>query len=188
MNFTMSLLIYNPLEALLLLTACYLFRDKSSINTKFNFKKYIIHSYILGFIFLLIQYPMVWIENPVMFFIYNNFIGIIVMSYLLFFYNKKIRNKINLMKCFAIFIIYFISIDFILNLFNFSYNLDRALLDEFIINIVFKICQFILLFGGYILKKFLINLAKKNIGKSIASTIKGVYEPKLSKELEQEIK
>lgn len=187
MSFIPSLVCYNFLEAFLLLLACYLFRNNKYKYVKFNLKKFVVSSYVLGFINLLIQYPMNMISNPILYMIYNILMINIVESIVLCVYANKYIIKTTLSKCIIINVLYCVSIIIMINYFSFKFIIDYNLNIEFCINIIMKLIQFLILIGVYFMKNFLIKMAKKSTNKNIAATYYGYGEPELHESLKQEI-
>lgn len=188
MSIIPSLILYNPLESFLLLFACYLLRDTKYKDIKFNFKNYVIHAYKLGTICLIIQAPMNLISNPVLFMIYNIVIVNFVVSITLFIYANKYVIRSSLLKCFLINVLYSLSIIILLNICDFEFiaSLNNFNMELFI-NIFLKVIQFSVLIGVYLMKKLLINIAKKSMKDNIAATNYSYGEPKLPDSLKQEI-
>lgn len=183
-----SLILYNPLEAALLLWCSWLLRDEKYRNLKFNKKRFIINSYILGIILLFIQYPLSLINNTLIFIIYDKILSFLIGPLIHFIYYKKC----NLLKTFTIQYGYIISLNFIVKRLGFPFALTNSIFDEFKANIYIKAIQFciviIILFGGIIMKKLLVKIAKKNVANTIAPTYEGYGEQKLSIKLQDEVK
>lgn len=191
----MSFLLYNPLEAMIIILPLWISnKDKINLNNKkILFKIFIKHCYVLGCLFLLIQLPLTYLKQTLFYIIYDSFICFILMLGILIFYNKILFKETKIINCLMILLLYFISLVFIIsnNQFYLNYiNNANPFINELIINLYTRFIQFLLIiFGGFImLKKNLIKTAKKNLGKTVASTIKLVGESKLSDKLKTEVK
>lgn len=186
MSIIPSLILYNPLEIFLLLSACNLL---SKYPKQFKLRKIIPQCYILGLIFFIIQYPYVLIENSILFLTYDFLACFIMLPILLIMFYKLFYNNCNLFLCYAVAIIYNISIVFIINIMSYPiFPNEESLFFEFIANITIKIIQFIILGVVFIMKKILMKISKTNLKKSIASSWKMYGESKLTEKLKDEIK
>lgn len=170
LNFWLSALIYNPLEAFILIYFC-------SIFTKIEINKNIIkHCYLLGFINLLIQYISIYIESKSISFLYDLLIALIISPFVLIFYLKIFIIEIFKIRycfysCIFNFISLYISIIFIdsfklLNIWYSSYDIYPNILCMFVTDSIIKIVQFLLLYlfkiGDYYYEKnFKRNCIKK---------------------------
>lgn len=148
MSFVMSALLYNPLEAMLLILFV---KYIGNVNIPID-RKFICHCYLLGYGNLLTQYISKYF--PLGYgLIYNIFVSIVLMTILLYLYSHsimklKFRVKFCLLSC----IFNFITICFglyILDIMNITevmlyFNYD-SICNEFINNIIIKILQFGLL-------------------------------------------
>lgn len=83
MSFLPSLLLYNPLEAFIILLFC---NVCSGTKTK---TRIILDSYILGTLNFIVQYPNMLLENPMWQLIYNIFVMLIVMPFISYIYSKN---------------------------------------------------------------------------------------------------
>lgn len=151
MSFLLSGLIYNPAEAMLLLVFCYLFRDKKYKDVKFNFKKYLIHSYVLGFVFLLVQYPMNFINNSISYIIYNLFVIFMFMPAIMMIYRLKYKRILSLKNILFSQVYNNITVITLILLSSWVNTLipignHNSLFIEFITNVLIKIVQFVLIF------------------------------------------
>lgn len=193
----MSLLLYNPLEALIIIMPLWI-RNLTNLNytNKAKLVKTLIKDcYTLGTIFLVIQLPLNFITETILYTIYDLFICLGLMIIVLFVYNKLRFKNNNLFICALIQICYYTSLTLIIsnsNLYLQFINGINPFVNELLINLYVRSVQiiFILLYlGGHIMfKKNLIKTAKANLGKTVASTVRLVGEPKLSKTLKEEVK
>lgn len=154
LNFCLSALIYNPLEAFILIYFC-------SIFTEIRINKSIIkHCYILGFINLLFQYYTVYIESKILSLSYDLFIALIISPIILAFYIKNFivllfKLKICFCACIFNFLSLYISI-IIINLFDYLeiwypvYEIYPNNISMFNTDLFIKIFQFLIL---YLFKK-----------------------------------
>lgn len=190
MNFWLSFILYNPVEAFMLLTCCYLFTNNNN-KEKFDIKKYIKHSFIMGsLIFLPLQYPMTNIDSQITFMIYNIFICNIILPLIFFVYVNLFVIRINFFRAILIITLYLITLILLLTNLDFSLLANNSLQKEFIMNVSTKSMQLMIIFimiGVGKMKQFLIKLASSSMGKSIASTMYGALEPEVSEELKNEI-
>lgn len=83
MSFLPSLLLYNPLEAFIILLFC---NVCSGTKTKIRI---ILDSYILGTLNFVVQYPNMFLENPMWQLIYNVFVVLIIMPLIAYLYCRK---------------------------------------------------------------------------------------------------
>ena len=189
LNFWLSALIYNPLEAFILIYFC-------SIFTKIEINKSIIrYFYLLGFINLIFQYCAKIINNNLYAFIYNIFITLFLSEVILYiFINKilmyKIKFKICVYSSIFNFITLYISIILINNIKVVTlFNTTRSIEHEFFVNFFIKVFQIFLLFilksGVIFMKNLLKNIAFKNTEK--AFTFMEYYSPKIPKILKEKL-
>lgn len=150
LNFWLSVLIYNPLEAFILIYFC-------SIFTEIRINKSIIkHCYILGFINLLFQYYTMYITIKSLSFYYDLFIALIIspvilIFYLKFFIIKKIKIKLCFYACIFNFLSLYLSVAIlnsvkILEIWYPSYSVYPNSVSMFITDLIIKILQFLLLY------------------------------------------
>ena len=187
----MSLVLYNPLEASVLLISSWFLRRNKYIYTTFKFRNFIHKCLIMGVLNYIVQYPERYFQNSIYYIFYLIIANFALMGIILkiFGYNNS-----------------FLQITIIMLLFNLTLNLS---IEVFCLPIVIKeiennfICQFVgnfmirsfqyliifILFGGFkMFKEFLKAESKKNLGKMVASTIRGWGETKLTKKLAKEVK
>ena len=189
LNFWLSALIYNPLEAFILIYFC-------SIFTEIKINKNIIkHCYILGFINLLIQYIDKFILNDELSFIYNIFITLFLSEIILNLYIKKILlNNIEFKICIYSSVFNFITLYLSIVLINSIktitvFNTIRSFEYELFVNLFIKIIQILLLitlkngvdFMKNLLKKIALNSTEK------AFTFMEHYQPKMPKILKEKL-
>lgn len=93
MSFLPSLLLYNPLEAFIILLFC---NVCSGTKTK---TRIILDSYILGTLNFVVQYPNMLLGNSMWQLIYNIFVMLILMPVILYLYSKK-KYKHRAVTCF----------------------------------------------------------------------------------------
>lgn len=189
LNFWLSALIYNPLEAFILIYFCSIFAE---IKIDKNIIK---HCYILGFINLLIQYCAKIINNDIYALIYNIFITLFLSEIILYvFINKFLMNKIKFKICVYSsifnFITLYISIILINNIKVITlFNTVRSIEHEFFVNFFIKVFQIFFLFilksGVISMKNLLKNIAFKNTEK--AFTFMEYYTPKMPKVLKEKL-
>ena len=189
MNFWLSALIYNPLEAFILIYFCSIFAE---IKIDKNIIK---HCYILGFINLLIQYIDKFILNDELSFIYNIFITLFLSEIILNLYIKKILlNSIEFKICIYSSIFNFITLYLSIVLINSIktitvFNTIRSFEYELFVNLFIKIIQILLLitlkngvdFMKNLLKKIALNSTEK------AFTFMEHYNPKMPKILKEKL-
>lgn len=189
LNFWLSALIYNPLEAFILIYFC-------SIFTEIKIDKNIIkHCYILGFVNLLFQYIGKSIGNNAHVFIYNIFVALILTPILLYIYIKLIFfKKINFVICIYSAIFNFVTLYIALLIINSFknitvFNVDRSFNHELFVNFLIKIIQLFIFLqfkkGVGFMKKILKLIAFKNTEK--AFTIMEYYNPKMPKILKEKL-
>ena len=170
MNFYLSLLIYNPLEAFILIYFCSIFG-----NFKLN-KNILKECYILGSINLAVQYMGRNIENDALMFLYDIFISIIVTPILLFIFIRLFHNITDIKLCIFSAIFNFLTLFASLFLLNFIKGIDviftgfySEILHEFLLNIYIKIFQIFILYllriGVIVLKDLLKKIAIINTEK-----------------------
>lgn len=156
MSFYSSLFVYNPLEAFILFYFCY---TLSGINLSIRIIK---DCYILGSINLIFQYASMFINNSMISCIYDIFVSIFVMYFILLIYlNIVCKNKISKFKIFGSCIFNFISIfvlSFTLNTIDFmNYNSFgcNSVISEMYSNIILRSLQYIVIFFLYDRRKVL---------------------------------
>lgn len=189
MNFWLSALIYNPLEAFILIYFCSIFAE---IKIDKNIIK---HCYIFGFISLLIQYIGKFVENNTYAFIYNIFVALVASPILLYIYIKLIFfKKINFVICIYSAVFNFVTLYIALLIINSFknitvFNVDRSFNHEFFVNLLIKIIQLFIFLkfkkGVDFMKKVLKFIAFKNTEK--AFTIMEYYNPKMPKILKNKL-
>lgn len=160
MSIVESLLLYNPLEALILILFCDIF-------TKRNFKRIdIIHFYILGGINLFVQSIKFLFSNLSIIFIYDILVNFIFMCIICYFYynlfmmkpGNRIRFSLILIPqifnyCTICFVVYYFN-----SVFNEVYTFEfNSKFYEFLANITVRILQFLIIliikFGVYVYEK-----------------------------------
>lgn len=145
MNVFLSLLIFNPLEAVVLFWAA--IGDKSKVFRKENIK----HFYILGAINFAFQYISDSFSPGITNLFFRYFVGLFLMSFILYFY---LNNNISLSKCFISATFNLVSVALIIVILNsiFSHMLwgnNVLLKEEILMNIMIKILQFLFLYVIY---------------------------------------
>lgn len=192
MNFTLSLIIYNPLEAIvLILFLVSLSREKFKI-------KNLLSCFVLGAVNLVLQHPDKFIQNEVLIFIYDVFVALVLMSFTSYFaYLLMFKKSISLYKCFLACVFNFITIYIGIYAVQLSGVTDVVfvtrysnLISEFLINFTIKVIQFVLLiilnYGvNFIMKNLLKKLAMNNTEK--AFTAMNHFQPKMPKALKAKI-
>lgn len=146
MNILVSLLLYNPLEALLLIRFCDVF-------TKRTFKlSDIISCYVLGIVNLIFQNFRTMFSNPVCILICDMFIMFIPMILILFIYYNNVViyrhsvKRVTVMNVFMIQMINFITTSLVINFFNYVFGniftfRYASNYYEFVVNICLRIFQ-----------------------------------------------
>ncbi len=190
MNIPLSLILYNPIEALFLFYVCNLFSGHT-IPFKDLIKKNWLNILFFSTLLLALQ----WIPNAYTDFhawklITGIFISRILSPILLYIlYNKK--NKISLLRCFVIFTLYSTSINLIVIFFNFGITPNNNLIVEFFGNIFMKVIQVLLINIFYEVFKFMKDLFLKifdsNSNKSPAFTDLDWYSKEMTDEMKKEI-
>lgn len=189
LNFWLSALIYNPLEAFILIYFCSIF---SFIEIDKNIIK---HCYILGFINLSIQYIDKFILDDKLSFIYNIFITLFLSEIILNLYIKKmLLNNIEFKTCIYSSVFNFITLYLSIISINSIkvitvFNTIRSFEYELFINLFIKIIQILLLmilkngvdFMKNLLKKIALNSTEK------AFTFMEHYQPKMPKILKEKL-
>ena len=182
LNFWLSALIYNPLEAFILIYFC---------------KNIIKHCYLLGFINLLFQYStVVYIQNESLSLIYDLVLALVISPFILLIYLKIFSIiLLKLQICFYACIFNFISLYMVIILIDtiknntIIFNEIRSLEYEIFINLTIKIFQLLLFLifrlGEMFMKKILKQIAFKNTEK--AFTIMQHYQPKMPKILKEKL-
>lgn len=191
MNFTLSLIIYNPLEAIvIILFLVSLSREKFKI-------KNLLSCFILGAVNLILQYPNKFIQNEVLVFIYDVFVALVLMSFTSYFaYLLTFKKSISMYKCFLASVFNFVTIYIgiytvqLLGITDIFFNVEQPLISEFLTNFTIKVIQFVLLiilnYGvNFIMKNLLKKLAMNNTEK--AFTAMQHFQPKMPKALKAKI-
>lgn len=160
MSIVESLLLYNPLEALILILFCDIFTKR-----KFN-KIDIVHCYILGGINLFVQSIKFLFSNLSIIFIYDILVNFIFMCIICYFYYNlfmmKPGNRIRFSLILIPQIFNYCTIFFIVYVFNYIfgnvYNLGfNSKFYELFANISLRIMQIIIIF----IIKYGVNLYEK---------------------------
>lgn len=160
MSFLPSLLLYNPLEAFIILLFC---NVCSGTKTKIRI---ILDSYILGTLNFVVQYPNMLLESPVWQLIYNIFVAIIGMSFTVYLLFKKKYNY-SFKLCVGSSVFIFLSSIILIWITN-NYikiimtNVFDNTLDEFIINLILRVIQLFLIFILYKGKCFYEKVSQKD--------------------------
>lgn len=191
MNFTLSLIIYNPLEAIvIILFLVSLSREEFKI-------KNLLSCFILGAVNLVLQYPNKFIQNEVLVFIYDVFVALVLMSFTSYFaYLLIFKKSISMYKCFLASVFNFVTIYIgiytvqLLGITDIFFNVEQPLISEFLTNFTIKVIQFVLLiilnYGvNFIMKNLLKKLAMNNTEK--AFTAMQHFQPKMPKALKAKI-
>lgn len=147
MNFWLSALIYNPLEAFILIYFC-------SIFTKIEIHKNIVkHCYLLGLVNLLIQYITFLLNNELLSFIYDLIVALVIMplvlnTYIIVLYRKYIKFIVCIYSCIFNFItiFYFNCIMNNLNIILYNYNGYSSSIEELFVNICLRLIQSLFIF------------------------------------------
>lgn len=193
----MSFLLYNPLEAMVLILPLWIF-NRNRLNWKYKkrlFKVFVKDCYIVGNINLLHQIPLNYLSNSLLFSLWE-FISMGFSFMVLYHYNKKRFQNNKLILCCLIFVFFQISLILLVSNSQIYLNFitgTNVFINELLINLIMRFVQLnciLILFGGYKLmfKEKLIKNAKKTLGKTVASTSKLVGESKLSDKLKAEVK
>lgn len=155
MNIFLSLLIFNPLEAIVLFWAA--IGDKSKVFRKENIK----HFYILGTINFYLQYFVENLPPSIINLFLTYFYSILIPAFILKIYFLKIMKiNIKFLRCFFAMIFTAITILFgIIVVNNFFFNAGIEVTNiyiEIIVNLFIKFIQLLLLFifGGFHEKKY----------------------------------
>lgn len=187
----MSLILYNPLEAGVLLLYSWFFKPNKIQRNKFNVQDFIIKCYLIGTLNYLVQIFEAHFQNSLLYGIFMLVCYFILMPIILLIFGY--HN--NIIYIIAIFLLFHTSIDIIIYICHFETSIiciHNNLLYEFVVNLIIKIWQVLILLiflgGQMMLKKFLKSQAKKNLNKMVASTVKGYGETKLTKKLAKEVK
>ena len=164
---------------------------KEILRNEFNLKEFIIKCYIIGFLNYLIQIPEAYFQNSLLYGIFILVAYFVFMPLIL----KIFGYKNSFLNIIIIFLIFHISIDTIIYICHFSNSIifiHNNFWCEFLVNLLIKIWQILILLiflgGKHMLKTILKSTTKKNLGKMVASTVKGFGETKLSKKLVKEVK
>lgn len=147
MSFLPSLLLYNPLEAFIILLFC---NVCSGTKTK---TRIILDSYILGTLNFVVQYPNMFLENPVWQLIYNTIDTIIFMSFAVYILFKN-RHKYPFKICVgssAFILISSVALMWFVNtrIKVVLTNVFTDKVDELIFNLILRIFQLFLIFILY---------------------------------------
>lgn len=187
----MSLVLYNPLEAGILLLATWFFKPKNIIRERFSFKKFIFKCYVLGWVYYIIQFISINLETSIFYGFYIVLQSILFMPLFL----KVLGYKNNLIYILSIVFIFNLSLDSIIYIFNFptlSQIIQSNLIFEFCANLIIRTIQLLIIIlclgVENMIKNFLKNQTKKKLGKEIAETFHGYGEPKLATKLAKEVK
>lgn len=183
----MGLLLYNPMEAaIILLFVC--FSEKKKICTK----DFFFLSYIVGTVFLFLQSAIPQFSDTIFFGLINLILDLVIYPISL---KIILNNRMSFKACFFGFLFYVMSMDAIVRILGLPIilaDISKNLATEFFGNICIRSIQILLLlllYGGTkMLKKMLVKNAKENVKSTIAATVHGWGEPKLSKKLQDEIK
>lgn len=186
-----SLILYNPLEAGVLLLASWFFKPKTIKRNKFKLEEFVLKTYIISTVLFLIQSLGNKMETSIFYNIFLIVQAIVLVPLVLKIFGYKNEFYYLLMIVF----VFNFSLDFViyfLNLPTLTSVIRSDLIFEFCANIIIRTFQiFILLFclGVKIMfKKLLKSITKKHVGKEISATIHGYGEPKLSQKLVKEVK
>ena len=90
----MSLVLYNPLEAGILLGGSWLIQRNVLRNTKFELKTFVLKSYIVGTLNFIIQYPERYFQDTIYYALYLIVVNYITMGLIL----KVFGYKNNLLE------------------------------------------------------------------------------------------
>lgn len=186
-----SLVLYNPLEASVLLTSAWLLRGEKFRNKKFIVYEFLIKCFIVGTLNFCVQYPERYFQNSIFYVAFLMIENFILMGTILkiFGYNNNLLNIVVIMLFFNF------SLTIIIDLFKLPIiisQIENNFICQLTGNLIIRLIQFsliITIFGGFLmLKKFLKKDAKNNLGKMVASTVRGWGETKISKKLAKEVK
>lgn len=187
----MSLVLYNPLEAGVLLLASWFFKPKYFYRAQFNIKEFIIRCYIIGTLNYIVQIPERFVQQSIFYGMFMILTYFVIAPLIL----EIFGYKNNFLILIFILLIFNISLDCIISICHFETciaNIHNNLLYELCANLIIKfwqICILLILLGVKNMFKILLkSTAKKNLGKMVASTIKGYGETKLSAKLAKEVK
>lgn len=163
-NIILSYLIFNPLEACVLLLGCELFKKKEFDNDKLTAKQLLIDSYRLGFI--ICTFNMVGVLTAEMlgsfFIVLFQTLNMLCFLPLILFQQKR---GIAIFESHLLCYVYGATLMLGASLFDASLyyedlNVSNALLVYALDNLAIKILQFIMIFGGMFMK----SLVKKSYG------------------------
>ena len=115
-----SLILYNPLEAMILLLASWFFKPKEILRNKFNLTEFIVKSYILGFFNYIIQIPEAYFQNTIYYVMYLLFNDFLLMSLNLKLFGYK--NKFKYIS--IIMFIFHLSLTIIIDLFGLPNSIE----------------------------------------------------------------
>lgn len=165
MNFVPSLLIYNPLEAFIIL---YFFNNMTS--NKINNKKIVINSYIVGSLILLFQFVIELLYGTFVYPVLSILGNIVILPCITYLYQRYvIQFGFNFITVYKYCIVYifsnllFLLIINRLKIVNMFVN-NFMIYEEFILNLLIKIPQILILFGGIYLKRWYLH--ERNIKKN----------------------
>lgn len=146
MNLVPSLLIYNPLEALVIILLLSFVSNK-----RLRFKSVIINSYILGTINLIFQFIIELNYGTLIYSMLTTLLQFIILPYILYIYCSFVMSiKINFLKVYIIRILFSFStllIILLLNklcVFNIFINCF-GICEELLLNLSVRVSQFIIL-------------------------------------------
>lgn len=145
MSFLPSLLLYNPLEAFIILLFC---NVCSGTKTK---TRIILDSYILGTLNFVVQYPNMLLDGSLIQMVYNIFSVLILMSITVYIcFHKKYNFKICIGSSVFIlisttFLMWFVNSFIKIILINKFYNG----IDELVFNLILRVLQIFLIFILY---------------------------------------
>ena len=189
MNFYLSLFLYNPLEAFVLIIFCSMFS-----YIKIN-KNIVRDCYMLGSINLFIQYLNKIFTEDIIILVYDTIVSLFLMPLVLFiflnFNNYNIKFYTCICSCIFNFLTIFVGLMFTdtFCIFEVYFNIKRSIQYEVFVNLIIKILQLFTLilirYGVIKLKKILKFIANKNTEK--AFTAMQHYQPKLPKALMEKI-
>lgn len=194
LNVFLSLILYNPLEAMVLLLASWFFKPAKIKRGKFNILDFIIRIYIIGTLNYIVQIPEQFLQDSLWYVYYLFIVG----YFLMFLWLKLFGYKNSKLYLTSIILVFNITLDIALlclkwfgSIFTIN-NIDLyGLMANMFIRLFQTIIIFILLGVGLMIKRinnYLEKIAKQNLKNTIASTLKGYGEAKLSNKLKEEVK
>lgn len=145
MNLWMSLSLYNPLEAFVLLWACHSF-NPATRDIKFDFVKNIKHFYILGAILLAIQYIPFVLPASIISMIFINISTFVLIPIIIYLYVNKNMWKLNLNLSYLIFVSYAISNMLTILLFDWEMYGEKTFYFELFSNLILKSIQIMIFY------------------------------------------